>query len=211
MKSWIKKIGQNRFQFFFFVGILALLFIALILSATADPIDNTPIEEPNDKQPIDHEEDPVPEVLKHPFDNVSDFIVVRKFYERDASQSDQEKALIKYGTSYRISVGTSFARIDNQPFDVKSAFSGTVIEVRESPLYGNYCIIEHTDNIKTHYYGLSEVTVKAGDTVKQGDKIGVSGTTEIDQEAGNHVYFKVVRGSKNINPEKVFGKTTAQI
>ena len=209
MKSWIKKIGQNRFQFFFFVGILALLFVALVLSATADPIDDNPIDDPKDKQPIDHEEDPVPEVLKHPFDNVSDFMVVRKFYERDASQSDQEKALIKYGTSYRIS-GTSFARNDNQPFDVK-AFSGTVIEVRESPLYGNYCIVEHADNIKTHYYGLSEVVVKAGDTVIQGDKIGVSGTTEMDKEAGNHVYFKVVRGNKHINHEKVWQNQLPQI
>ena len=66
--------------------------------------------------------------------------------------------------------------------------------------------IEHKDNVKTCYYGLSEVVVSVGSKVNQGDKLGVSGTTEIDSEAGNHVYFQILKNNKNLNPEKQIGK-----
>ena len=87
-----------------------------------------------------------------------------------------------------------------------ASLSGTVVEVKDNPLYGNYVVIEHDDNVKTCYYGLSEVVVAEGVKVNQGDKIGVSGTTEIDKEAGNHVYFQVFKNNKNLNPEKTIGK-----
>ena len=33
MKNWIKKIGQNKFQFFFFVGVVCLMFAAIIIGS----------------------------------------------------------------------------------------------------------------------------------------------------------------------------------
>lgn len=212
MKKWIKKVGQNKFQFFFFVGILALLFVALVLASTMQPIDTPNDEDPIDELPIDKPDDkPIVEVIKLPFETTMNYKIVRKFYERDASQEDQERALIKYGKSYRTSVGTSYANTEGTDFDVLSAMSGKVVQIVNNPLFGTYVVVEHKDNVKTYYYGLSEVSVTVDSLVKQGDKLGVSGYTEIDQEAGNHVYFKVVRGNKHINPEKAIGKKTAEL
>lgn len=212
MKKWIKKVGQNKFQFFFFVGILALLFIALVLASTMQPIDTPNDKDPIDELPIDKPDDkPIVEVIKLPFETTMNYKIVRKFYERDASQEDQERALIKYGKSYRTSVGTSYAKTDETDFDVLSAMSGKVVQIVNNPLFGTYVVVEHKDNVKTYYYGLSEVSVTVDSLVKQGDKLGVSGYTEIDQEAGNHVYFKVVRGNKHINPEKAIGKKTSEL
>lgn len=213
MKKWIKKVGQNKFQFFFFVGILVLLFVALILASTMQPVDTPPDDDPTGELPIDKPDDnkPVVEVLKLPFDETMSYKIVRKFYERDASQEDQEKALIKYGKSYRTSVGTSYARIDENDFDILSAMSGKVVQIVNNPLFGTYVVVEHKDNVKTYYYGLSEVSVTVDSLVKQGDKLGVSGNTEIDQSAGNHVYFKVIRGNRHINPEKAIGKKTSEL
>ena len=45
MKNWIKKIGQNKFQFFFFVGIVCLLFVAIIVGSINT---NKPVESPGD-------------------------------------------------------------------------------------------------------------------------------------------------------------------
>ena len=212
MKNWIKKINENKFQFFFFLGILAFLFISLIVIGTVgdnqtdtpndDTIQNTP-NTPDEEEPTITD---TVELIALPLDSKKDYSVVRKFYERDGSKEDQELALIKYGSSYRTSVGTSYALKDNSSFDVLASLSGTVVEVKENPLYGNYVIIEHDDNVKTCYYGLSEVVVTVGVKVNQGDKIGVSGTTEMDKDAGNHIYFQVLKNNKNLNPEKIIGK-----
>ena len=112
---------------------------------------------------------------------------------------------------YRTSVGTSFQNKDNTSFDVLAALSGTVVEIKDSPLYGNYIVLEHNDKLKTYYYSLSEVTISVGTKVAQGDKIGVSGNSEIDKEAGNHVYFKIVRDTNHLNPERVIGKKPSEI
>ena len=213
MKNWVKKIGQNKFQFFFFVGVLALLLVALVLASTIPANDN-----PNPNNP-DNPDNPNPsevvtsvaEKVNLPFKSDLEYQVVRKFYEKDGTKEDQEKSLIKYGTSYRTSMGTSFAAKDNKPFDVTAALSGTVTEIKESPLYGNFVVIEHKDGLKTYYYSLSEVTIAVGATVNQGTKIGVSGESEIDKEAGNNVYFKVLKENKHLNPEKVIGKATNEI
>jgi stage II sporulation protein Q len=100
---------------------------------------------------------------------------------------------------------------DNTLFDVTSVFSGKVLEIKESPLYGKYVVLEHDNSLKTYYYGLSEVTVSVGATVNQGDKLGVSGTTEIDPESGVHVFLKVTKKDTHINPEKLIGKKISEI
>jgi stage II sporulation protein Q len=206
VKEWIKKIGQNKFQFFFFVGILALLVVALVVSTSIRETPKPPIDPPGE-DPTDVE---AVEEIKLPFADL-DYKIVRKFYDKNESQENQLKGLIKYGNTYRTSLGTSFSCKNDEPFDVLASLSGKVVEIKESPLYGKYVVIEHKDNLKTYYYALSEVTVSVGADVSQGSKIGVSGHSEIDKEAGNHVYFKIVKSGKHLNPEKTIGKKTTDI
>ena len=72
-------------------------------------------------------------------------------------------------------------------------------------------MVKHGDNLKTCYYGLSEVTTSVGATINQGDKLGVSGSTDIDKEAGNHVYFQIQKNGKYVNPENLIGKKKSEI
>ena len=90
-----------------------------------------------------------PLAFKKPFSDTIEYTVVRKFYEKDSSTVDQELSLIKYNNSYRTSNGTSFAQKDNQVFDVLSSLSGKVLEIKESPLYGRYVVLEHDNKIKS--------------------------------------------------------------
>lgn len=214
MKKLFKKIGENKFQFFFFLGLIGLLVFAFVVSAT--PKTDKPADEPKEEVQTPPEDDPIvevkpEEVIKLPFDDTMEFVVVRKFYEKDGTKEEQQLSLIKYQNSYRTSVGTSYAKKDNTAFDVLSVLSGKVVEVKESPLYENYVVVEHNDGFKTYYYGLSEVTVTVGSTVNQSDKIGVSGNTEIDAETGNHVYVKMVKSGEHYNPEKLIGKKVSEI
>lgn len=219
MKKIMKKIGQNKFQFFFFVGVLSFVLIALVIAVTTTPttgetpsddpiIDNNPSDNPVDTTPTITD---IEEVFTIPLSNELEYKVTRKFYEKDASLSDQELALIKYGTTFRTSDGTSYALTNNGDFDVLASFSGKVVEIKEHPLYSHYVVIEHDNDLKTYYYGLSEVCVSVGAEVNQNSKIGVSGTTEMDSEAGNHVYLKVEKAGKKINPEKIVGKKISEI
>ena len=217
MKNLIKKIGQNKFQFFFFVGILVMLAAALIVSATlnkqttppsenpgviVDPIPDTP-DNPVDTKPE--------EVFQLPFNQTMSYKVVRKYYDKNASKEDQVLSLIKYGNSYRTSKGTGFAQTDNNTFEVLSVLSGKVVEIKESPLYGNYIVVEHSNGLKTAFYGLTEVTVSIDSTVNQGDKLGTSGYMNIDKEAGNHVFLEVTKDGNKLNVETLIGKKISEI
>lgn len=67
--------------------------------------------------------------------------------------------------------------------------------------YGNYVIIDHGNGYQTLYGHMlnNSIIVRAGDTVKQGQKIGILGST--GRSTGPHLHFEVrrVEGSK-INP-----------
>ena len=160
MKNWIKKIGQNKFQFFFFIGMVSVLVVAIIISATLENTTDEPTPEDPPitiTPPTDEPVDTIPEeMLKLPFNDNLNYNVVRKFYDKNSSKEEQLKSLIKYGNSYRTSSGTSYAKKDNTSFEVIASLSGKVIEIKDSPLYGNYVVLEHNDKVKTYYYGLSD-------------------------------------------------------
>lgn len=66
--------------------------------------------------------------------------------------------------------------------------------------YGNYVMIEHDDGTVTlygHMYANS-ITVKAGDTVKQGQVIGKMGSS--GNSTGMHLHFEVRVNSERVDP-----------
>lgn len=60
--------------------------------------------------------------------------------------------------------------------EVKAAHSGTVKTAEYSASYGYFVVLEN-DNIKTVYAHNSKLCVKAGDIVKSGDVIALSGSS----------------------------------
>ena len=217
MKDWKKVIRENRFQFFFFISMFALLVLTLIISSNIDPVEDTPNnpEEPGTViKPVFPDDSDVVEIVEESFVKPikdTDSVVVRKFFEKDDTKENQQLALIKFNNTYRTSQGTGYAKKDETNFDVVASMSGEVVEVKHSPVFGYCVVIEHDEDFTTYYYGLSEVTVKEDTEVNQGDKIGVSGYTEYDKEAKNHVYFQVKKNQKYLNPEKVIGKKTSEL
>ena len=159
MKNILEKIKQNKFQFIFSVSLAFVLLVSLVVARNINTQDEPIVDTPIINEPTP---DPTPdtgdvtvqpeEVFKKPFSETIEYSIVRKFYEKESSALDQELSLIKYNNSYRTSNGTSFAQKDNQVFDVLSSLSGKVAEIKESPLYGRYVVLEHDNKIKTYYY-----------------------------------------------------------
>lgn len=72
---------------------------------------------------------------------------------------------------------------------VYAANAGTVIESQYHYSYGNYVLIDHGGGIATLYAHMNDRWVSAGDTVVQGQQIGLVGTT--GSSSGNHLHFEV--------------------
>ena len=74
---------------------------------------------------------------------------------------------------------------------------GQVIEKGFAPNgYGNYIIIRHADGSGTVYAHLNRVYVITNQTVKQGDAIGLSGST--GNSTGPHLHFEMRTEADNI-------------
>jgi len=82
---------------------------------------------------------------------------------------------------------------------VIAAMDGAVSVVAENRLYGKYIIITHDNGYKTLYGHLNAYSVKQGDKVARGKKIGESGNT--GYSTGPHLHFTIYdRNNKLVNP-----------
>jgi hypothetical protein len=141
MKNLIKRIGQNKFQFIIFVGIVCLLLVAVIVGSlngntTNEPGDDNVIVTPEPKPDEDEVVITSDEFVSMPFDATLDYDVVRKFYEKDASIEDQTKSLIKYQNSlycirYEFFIDDYIIVIDKNKYDTTTDFN---IEVESNSL-----------------------------------------------------------------------------
>jgi murein DD-endopeptidase MepM/ murein hydrolase activator NlpD len=86
--------------------------------------------------------------------------------------------------------------------NVKASLDGTVEKVYTDGKLGQCILLKHGSNIKTVYANLDEsVSVKAGQTIKQGDviaKVGNTAAFEIDDPS--HLHFEVWQNDKSIDP-----------
>ncbi|HUY73918.1 MAG TPA: peptidoglycan DD-metalloendopeptidase family protein [Candidatus Dormibacteraeota bacterium] len=64
--------------------------------------------------------------------------------------------------------------------------------------YGNYIVIAHTGGLDTLYGHLSAALVKAGQTVSQGQTIGLEGST--GNSTGPHLHFELRINQKPVDP-----------
>ena len=113
-------------------------------------------------------------------------------------------ALVALENSYIQNSGVDYI-LDNQ-FDVVSIYDGTVTKVEDNELAGKTVEIKHDGNIISVYQSLGEVSVKQGDTVKQGSKIGKSGNSKINKDLGNHLHFELYVKGQVVNPEDCYNK-----
>lgn len=66
--------------------------------------------------------------------------------------------------------------------------------------YGNFVLIKHPNGMKTRYAHLQTVGIRAGQTVKAGQQIGVQGNT--GNSYGVHLHYEVYNSNgSRINPE----------
>ncbi len=147
-------------------------------------------------------------VIKRPF-NDENIKIVKNYYKSSDDEETQKNSIIYYQDTYMPSSGVSYGA-DND-FDVLAILDGKVIEVKEDDILGNIITIEHDNGIVSVYQSIKDFKVNNGDTVKQGDVIAKSSTSNITTDLGNHLYFELMINGTNVDPEEYYEKCIDEI
>ncbi len=81
---------------------------------------------------------------------------------------------------------------------VHAAKAGTVIISQYSSSYGNFVVVSHGEGNTTLYAHMSTRLVEAGESVGQGDILGLTGST--GHSTGPHLHFEISENGTRINP-----------
>ena len=92
--------------------------------------------------------------------------------------------------------GLDFGSTAGSPIYVTAP--GTVTVAGWKGNFGKMVEVDHGAGIKTRYAHMSKLTVKVGQTVQFGDKIGVIGST--GRSTGNHLHYEVLFRDKGLDP-----------
>lgn len=217
MNNNFKNFLKEKKDLLIFMGVLIITFISVISIASyaIKPDDSEAggnggnvINPPDDETPIEPEPNPT---FQLPIKE--NYVITREFYDSTGDKAVLADAIQVSENNYTNSKGISFAKEDNSVFDVYNVYAGEVTSVIGSSesLEGFTVTIKHENDITSVYSSLSNVNVKIGDMLEENAKIGVSGTTIKDTDAGIHVHLEILQGTTYINPKNAIGKETSEL
>lgn len=135
--------------------------------------------------------------------------LTKKYYDYKDTEENQESAITYYEGTYMPNNGVIFTK--EEAFDVVAILDGKVEEVKEDENVGNMITIKHDNGIVSVYESVKDIEVKQGDSVAQGQKLGVSNTSNLRKDLNNHLYFELKVNDKTVNPEQYFNKKVSEI
>lgn len=140
----------------------------------------------------------------------SDTVTIKRYYYNMEDDIDrQSESIVYYDDTYMPNTGIDY--VSEEKFDIISVMDGTVIDIKEDEMLGKIVEIKHSNDYISSYAGLSEISVQKGEVVSMGTKIGISGTSKLNENLGNHLHFEVYQNGVNIDPLKVIGKNLGDL
>ncbi|MBQ8599486.1 MAG: M23 family metallopeptidase, partial [Oscillospiraceae bacterium] len=73
---------------------------------------------------------------------------------------------------------------------IHCAADGLVTEAGWSDIYGNYLVVQHSDNFSTKYAHCSRLIAQQGDVLRRGERIALVGSTGVS--TGPHLHFETI-------------------
>ena len=135
--------------------------------------------------------------------------IYKTFYDYQGEADNQEKSIILYEDTYMQNSGVDYT--SDSSFDVISILDGTVINVYENKILGTSIEVRHSNELISVYQSLSDVTVKEGDNVIQGQILAKSGLSNINKELSNHLHFELYYKGSIVNPEEYYNKSVDEL
>lgn len=147
-------------------------------------------------------------IIIRPYTN-NEVKIGRNFYDYQGDEDNQKNSIVYYENTYIQNSGIDYTK--QESFDVVSILDGTVISVNNNEFLGNTIEIKHDKNLISVYQSLSNVLVKEGDVVTQGQILGQSGTSKINDSLGNHLHFELFKEGQVVNPESYYNKNIKEV
>ncbi len=202
MEKKFKFSDKPGFSKFVYGAVIAILCITAIVigivsasSKTPDsepPVENPPISEGeggNNNTPDDGTEDKLTFVAPTVGEVVKSHSLSMPVFSLTLGE-------------WRVHTGIDISCEDGA--SVYASEDGKVSGIYSDPMLGYTVEITHNDDVKTRYSNLNPdlaESIKVGDTVKSGDKIGTVGDSSISELAEEpHLHFEVVVKDVKVNP-----------
>lgn len=186
-----------------FVGVF---FMSKSLKNEGDYDYTTNITEENIKPVMEEKENASANtVIVAPVD-VENVKINSYFYSKEDTEERQQQSLIFYENTYLPNTGLLYAK--EESFEVKSAYNGKVSAIEKDEIMGTYVVVEHNSNLKTYYYGLSDIEVSVGDEITTNTVLGISANNAILNNTTSCL-FEVYYKGELINPEKLINANIA--
>ncbi len=222
MKSdnkFLKFLNGKGFYAAIGVGLLALGITAIAVTSNMPKAPNITEEDesfssveiiteiPSEEQPVAGEvsgvkaENATEETVKkeETKNTVATFFTLPITGEVIKGYSDSELVYSKTYDDMRIHLGLDIKA--NKDATVMSCGDGVVLGIAKDPLYGTMITIDHGNNITGLYCGLNDsVSVKKGQTVAAGEKIGTIGTVPCESSDDTHLHLAFKENDKYISP-----------
>ncbi len=106
-----------------------------------------------------------------------------------AYSNGKSSTSLHYGNDYGVPTGT----------EVRSCAAGKVVMAESRISTGWSVVVEHLPGLYSLYYHMSELSVKEGDMVNQGQLLGKSGATGL--ATGPHLHWEVRLNGSAVKPE----------
>lgn len=84
---------------------------------------------------------------------------------------------------------------------IRAAGGGMIEQAGQDPEYGLFVLIGHPDSYQSMYGHASRLLVQAGDSVRAGQVIAMSGST--GRSTAPHLHFEVLREGRSIDPRSL--------
>lgn len=163
---------------------------------------------------FDYEDIPIPfaqEALLDPILNEDDFSTLARAYDRTTPerffttfvQPTPGPPISGFGQIRNYNgvlrgrhTGIDFRAVTGTP--ITAASEGRVVYAAHLPIHGNHVVIDHGWGILSGYSHMSEILVVPGQLVRQGDTIGLVGSTGRTQ--GPHLHFEMAVNGYWVDP-----------
>ena len=105
-----------------------------------------------------------------------------------------------YKTHSGVDIGAAYGS------NVLAADTGTVVTATYSSSYGYYVVLNHGGGNTTLYAHMSKIKVSVGETVTQGQVIGLVGSTGVS--TGPHLHYEIRINGNRVNPLDYYSNYT---
>jgi murein DD-endopeptidase MepM/ murein hydrolase activator NlpD len=138
------------------------------------------------------------------FKTADKFLWPRPFIRQPHSQAEANFADVRnyiyQGKKIDQQVHLGYDLAVTQHVGVEAANDGKVVYAAPLGIYGNCIVLDHGYGLQTIYGHLSRIDVHEGDTVKQGQAMGLSGQTGM--AGGDHIHFAMQLDGVQIDPKE---------